>query len=303
MAKYYATISGLPNIGVEDRKLPFSSKVFVEELKEVLSHRDFALLQELRWEEENKFIIAYLEDPETALAASQQPELFTYEQLQSLWDALKKEEKLPKHPFPPYVVEFLSLFVVEKVKDDFSFDLEEEKRIWPRQREDKLTDLFYSTYALASHNKFLAEWSHLNLDIRNYFAALTSRIFGWDPKDYVIGATEAAEKLKHATGTQLPLTEEDIEFIAALNSIQNEQDITRRERMIDVLKWHWLEDKVFDRPFEIETILAYYLQLRIIERWTELNEQIGEETFRSIVATLKKESNSSLNEFKRNQKK
>ena len=73
--------------------------------------------------------------------------------------------------------------------------------------------------------------------------------------------------------------------------------------MIDLIKWRWLEDKTFDKVFDVETLLAYYLQLCIIERWTELNEQIGEETFRSIVATLKRESNRSLEEFKRNQKK
>ena len=58
MAKYYATISGLPNIGVDDRKLPFSSELFVEELREVLTSGDFKLLEVLRWERENRFLIS-----------------------------------------------------------------------------------------------------------------------------------------------------------------------------------------------------------------------------------------------------
>lgn len=303
MAKYYATISGLPNIGVDDGKLPFSSELFVEELREVLTSGDFKLLEVLRWERENRFLIDYLESPEKALEATEQPQLFSYEEVATVMDALKKGTKLPKHHFPAYIIDFLKDFVVEKDEDDDVQDDEEEVRMWPLRLEDKLADYYYTKFALPAKNQFVAEWSRLNLDIRNVFAAFTSRNLGWDPKDYIVGDSEVERKLKTSTATNFGLSEEEMEYIATLTSVQNETDITRRERMLDVLKWNWLEERVFDRTFNVETILAYYLQLRIIERWTELNEKTGEETFRSIVATLKKESNDSLNEFKRNQKK
>ena len=107
MAKYYATISGLPNIGVDDRKLPFSSELFVEELREVLTSGDFKLLEVLRWERENRFLIDYLESPEKALEATEQPQLLSYEEVATVMDALKKGTKLPKHHLPAYIIDFL----------------------------------------------------------------------------------------------------------------------------------------------------------------------------------------------------
>lgn len=304
MAKYYATISGLPNIGVDDRKLPFSSQSFIEELREVLTSGDWRLLEILRWEEENRFLIKYLEDAERALEDAVQPQMFSYGDVESVLSALKKGTRVPKHGLPQYMVSFLETFVVEKQEEDDDND-DQEKRTWPVHLEDKLADFYYSEFALASKNKFVAEWSRLNLDVKNVFAAFTSRNFGWNPEEYIVGASEVEEKLRTsgATTTHFGISEEEMPYISALTSVQNETDITRRERMLDVLKWNWLEDRVLDRTFNVESILAYYLQLRIIERWTGLNEKTGEETFRSIVATLKKESNNSLNEFKRNQKK
>lgn len=269
----------------------------------MLTSGDFKLLEVLRWERENRFLIDYLESPEKALEATEQPQLLSYEEVATVMDALKKGTKLPKHHLPAYIIDFLKDFVVEKDEDDDLQDDEEEVRMWPLRLEDKLADYYYTKFALPARNHFVAEWSRLNLDIRNVFAAFTSRNLGWDPKDYIVGDSEVERKLKTSTTTNFGLSEEEMEYIAALTSVQNETDITRRERMLDVLKWNWLEERVFDRTFNVETILAYYLQLRIIERWTELNEKTGEETFRSIVATLKKESNDSLNEFKRNQKK
>ncbi len=301
MAKYYATISGLPNIGVDDRKLPFSSASFVEELDQELTSRDKKLLLYIRWEEENHFLIDFLTDAERALEAAEQPTLFSYDEVAAVLEALKKGEKLPKNSLPPYFIPFLKEFIIERDADE-EVSSEEESRVWPVHLEDKLADFYYS-YVLESDNTFVADWSRLNLDIRNVFATFTSRKLGWEPKDYIVGDTEVERKLKASTTNHLGLSEEDMSYINALLSVQNEGDITRRERMLDVLKWNWLEDKTFDRVFDVEALLAYYLRLRIIERWTELNEKTGEETFRAIVATLKKESNTSLNEFKKNQKK
>ena len=43
--------------------------------------------------------------------------------------------------------------------------------------------------------------------------------------------------------------------------------------------------------------------LEILERWVSLNEETGEQVFRQIVSQLKHESTTSLEEFKRKQKK
>lgn len=301
MAKYYATIAGLPNIGVDDRKLPFSSRFLVDELKEVLTAHDSRLLDILRIEEEQHFLIEYLTDAEKAKESKDQPSLFSYSEVEVALEQLKKGKAPKKSTLPEYFISFLEEFVIEK-EEESEDDEDESRREWPKRLEDKLSDFYYA-YAMNYGNRFVEEWSELNLNIKNVFAAFTSRKLGWNAGDFIVGNGEVEEKLRKSAGQTFGLTEEDISYLNELTTIQNESDITRRERMIDLIKWRWLEDKTFDKVFDVETLLAYYLQLCIIERWTELNEQIGEETFRSIVATLKRESNRSLEEFKRNQKK
>ena len=52
MAKYYATIAGLPNIGVDDRKLPIQTDALQAELRQELTKRDRRLLDLLLMEQE-----------------------------------------------------------------------------------------------------------------------------------------------------------------------------------------------------------------------------------------------------------
>lgn len=307
MSKYYATVAGLPNLGVEDRKLPFSSQTFVEELQEVLTSKDLSLLNLLRLQEQNHFLIEYLQNPELRSEEAEGPTLFSLDDVEAVLDAMRERRKYPKNSLPKYIIDFLWDTQIEKTEEempeeDFLADPDELRKSYPLHLEDKLAEYYYM-YALQCSNNFVKEWSRFNLNIKNVFAAYTSRKLNWNPADYVVGDSEIERKLKTSTSANFGLSEDEIEYIPQLLSILNETDITRRERMIDVLRWNWLDNQTFDKVFDIEAILCYYLQLRIVERWTDLNEQTGEETFRSIVAALKKESNESLSEFKRNQKK
>lgn len=112
-----------------------------------------------------------------------------------------------------------------------------------------------------------------------------------------------AQRLRSSSAKDFGITSEEVEYISRLTTIAEERDITRRERLIDVLRWEWLEEQIFFKPFDIEALLTYYLQLSIVNRWLELNEKKGEETFRAIVQDLKRQSTDALDEFKRNQKK
>ncbi len=310
MAKYYALISGLPNISVEDRKLPFSSKAFLEEINEVLSSSDKKLFNLVLQEEENIFLINYLTSSEEALNNATQPSLFSFEDVENLLKAIKEKKRLPKNNLPSYFISFLKEFVIEKEvneDNDLDFNSEEEEEenakedIWPSRLDDKLAAFYYANI-LKTKNSFITEWSRLNLNIKNVFAAFTSKKLGWNPADYIVGNSSIEKKLKSST-SNISFEEDEMEYFQQLSLIYAEKNITKRERLLDILKWNWIEEQIFDKVFDVETLIAYYLKIRIIERWTDLNDKTGEETFRSIVANLKLQSNKSLNEFKKNQKK
>ena len=133
-------------------------------------------------------------------------------------------------------------------------------------------------------------------------AAITCRKLGWNPINYIVGTGEIEDKLRTSRARDFDLGEE-LPYLSTLFSVGEETDITKRERLLDVIRWEWLEESVFNRVFTVERLLCYYLELAIIERWVKLDEKTGEETFRRIVKTLKHESAESLDEFRRNQKK
>ncbi len=312
MAKYYATVAGLPNIAVEDRKLPFSTSDFKDELLNLLSNADRKLFELLLLEEENRFLLNYLEDPEKAKEAKEQPTLFSLDDVEAFAEAFKKSPKstaraksLPAY-FYTYLEEQLLIGFSEEELEEHAEtinkgDDEEDKFDFELRPEDRLAMLYYD-YAMGCGNAFLEEWFELNLHIKNILAAITCRKLGWDPSNFIVGQSDLVKKLRTSHARDFGIDQE-VEFLSTVLNIGEETDITKRERQLDLLKWEWLEESVFHKVFTVEKLLCYYLELQIIERWVMLDDVQGEKKFRQIVASLKEDSNESLEEFKRNQKK
>ncbi|MFC4666460.1 DUF2764 family protein [Falsiporphyromonas endometrii] len=303
MAKYYATAAGLPNIAVEDKKLPFSTDEYLEELQTVLTKKDKKLLDLFLWEKENKYLLHFLEDADKAYAEEDKPTLFSYRSIAKIVEALQDENK-PKLPkikgLPKYFYTFIKEQISVKGEDDDP-DVKKKEKLTGVKAMDRLAQLFYD-FALNCNNDFLKQWFELNLNLKNILAAHTAIKLGWEPKDYVVGNNSIAEKLKTSKQKDFGIKDE-LDYLPEILKIAEESDITKRERMIDLLKWNWLEEACFVKVFDIERLICYYLQLSIIERWVSLDEKTGEMTFRKIVTDLKAQSTDSLEEFKRNQKK
>lgn len=310
MARYYAFAAGLPNIGIEDRKLPISINHFESEALEILTRSDAAQFKLLRLQNENKQIAAFVQEcKEVASEEGTCPEadftLVDSEALYRLVWAAKEHRKLPKEKeVPPYIKGYILLQFPKE--DDEPEEVDEDT---PRRsvsllalEEDRIAALYYN-YLIKKGKAFVAQWAELNLNVNNVLAAHTCAEWNWDLAHYIVGDNAVAQQLRESKGQHFGLSEEELPYLADLQAIAQETDITRRERMIDLLRWNWLEEQTFFLPFDAEFLYAYYLQLSIIERWISLDEVTGEKTFRQIVQVLKKESNESLQEFKRNQKK
>lgn len=301
MAKYYATVAGLPNIAVEDRKLPFSSHQFLEELRPILSRFDGKLFDLLLLEEENRFLLKYLEDSEAAKAEEEKPTLFSYDTLDAVMAKYREKHTLQRiSGLPPYFYSFLSDKLAEEPADEdddnlqsmYSDDDEEGPKRLPISDEDLLS-MYYYEYAMKCGNDFMEEWFAMNLNIKNVLAAITCRKLGWEPVNYIVGLGAIEDKLRTSKARDFDLLE-DLPYMPTLLAIGEESDITKRERQLDLLRWEWLEESVFNKVFTVERLLCYYLELSIIGRWVDLDEKTGEETFRRIVKTLKHESAESL---------
>lgn len=286
MSKYYYLIAGLPNLALDDSKLAYSVAEFRTELEGILTSADKRLIDLFYLKYDNKNLLTYLKNSD--LESDPRGSIMN-DQFNALYKALKDEEKLPKDKnIPPYFVKFFTIYLEEQDKTD------KVSIPW----EDRLAALYYD-YAMKCGNRFVASWYELNLNINNILTAFTCRKYGFDKTAYIIGDNEVAQNIRTSNARDFGLGD-SVDYLSELQRIAEESDLIAREKKMDLLKWKWLDDNTFFKPFDIESVFAYLLKLEMIERWVSLDKVTGEKTFRSIVGAMKKGSENTLEEFKRN---
>lgn len=294
MSKYYYLITGLPTIALDDSKLAYSVSDFRTEVEGMLTSKDKKLIDLFYLKYDNKNLFAYVKNPDSSLNPDPRGSI-AYEDFDSLYKALKNEERPPKNKnIPPYFVEFFEMYLEEENKNDKA-----EKVTVPW--EDRLAALYYD-YAMKCSNRFIAEWFELNLNINNILTAFTCRKYGFDKTEYIIGENEVAQNIRMSNARDFGIGD-SFDYWSDLQRIAEESDLIAREKKMDILKWKWLDDHTFFKPFDIESVFAYLLKLEMIERWITLDKATGEKTFREIVGAMKKGSENALDEFKRNNNK
>lgn len=172
---------------------------------------------------------------------------------------------------PPYFKEFFKLYLEAQGKEN------KQEIPW----EDRLAALYYA-YAMKNANKFVSDWFCLNLNINNMLTAITCRKHGFDKAGYIVGDNEVAQALRTSNARDFGLGD-TVDYLPDLWRIAEETDLMVREKKVDLLKWEWLEEHTFFKPFDIESVFAYLLKLEMIERWVMLDKATGEKTFREII--------------------
>ena len=289
MGKYYYLVSGLPDISLDDGKLAYTVADFRAEMEAALSAKDQKLIDLFCLKYDNANLLACLKGPDTPLDPRGR---ITREAFETVYKALKEEEKLPKNEaIPAYHVTFIQRYLAEEQSEQKG---EKAQVSW----EDQLAALYYEA-AMKAPNPFVAGWFELNLNINNVLTAITCRKYGFDKSLYIVGHNEIAEQIRTSNARDFGLSDA-VEYLPELQRIAEETDLYARERKIDLLKWKWLEEQTFFKTFDLERVFAYLLQLEMIERWVNLDKARGEQTFRELVGAMKKGSDHALEEFKRN---
>lgn len=322
MARYYALVAGLPNLTAEMQKLPITTAEFYDELLQVLTSRDKDRLNVLLQEDLNRDILNRLlsgelteaiasEDEDTAFGPGDSYEdgegdEDKYAPLRTAIEAARSGKRLPrlaKDKFPSYIYRFVYDLYFRPAKSEDEEDAADAKgqevTLDPLALEDKLAQYYYD-WAEYSSMGFLREWFRLNKNIRNILAVYTCRRLGWDASKYIVGDGYIEQQLLTSTAKDFGLSDE-LPYLGEVLRIAEEKDIARRERLIDLVKWNWMDEWTFVRVFDLDNVLCYFLRLQILERWTKLDEKTGEETFRKIVYDLKGSSAQVLQDFKRQQ--
>ncbi len=288
MSKYYCLIAGLPNISLDDSKIPYTLAEFRGELDGILTDADKKLVDLFFLKFDNLNLIAQARFPDSDPDCRGR---ITYTEFRDLIKALKDEEKPPQNKqMPPYFAEIIQTYL----------DAQERSEKTVIAWEDRLATLYYD-YALKCSNKFVASWFELNLNINNILTAITCRKYGLEKANYIVGNNEIAQNLRTSNARDFGLGD-SVEYLPEVQRIAEETDLLLREKKIDLLKWQWLDENTFFKTFDIESVFAYMVRLEMMERWATLDKATGERTFRELIGEMKTGSNHALNEFKRNNK-
>ncbi|MGQ1891758.1 DUF2764 family protein [Thermophagus sp. OGC60D27] len=268
---YYCLVAGLPDIVPDEKKLPFSSVQFRDQLKEELTQTDFELVQLffLRFDHKNLLNLFF--------ATTEQIDWdhrgnFSRQELEPLTDR-KVLDMVDFSIFPEYLRNFIFLMHSEEA---------------PKKKIDASRILSSGYYQLleVSDNQFVREVSQFLKTRSNIITALNIRKHQLSATNLLIGEDEITDALKKSRVRDFGLSTE-VEYIEDLLQIFENTNLREREMKLDMQTWEFIEDATFFNFFSIERILAFLLKLFIAERWTELDPQKGREMFDKIFTQLK----------------
>lgn len=258
---YYCLIAGLPDILVDQKKIPFSLIELKKELQYQLHPKDYQLVEYLflPYDNINFLNILQKKDAEFNPLGNYSESFFM--------DEIKEPENLPG-----YMKKFLEAY-------------REEKSIHPNlSLENQLTWLYFD-FMLEQKNEFLRDIFTIIRDINNIFTIYNARKFGLNIETQMIGNYELTEAAKKTTSKDFGLASE-ITPIDEIIGIYENNDILEQEMSIDLLKWRHMNNLNTFNYFTIEFILAYVLNFIIVERWSNLDTEQSKKTFRKILTDL-----------------
>ena len=273
---YYCYIAGLPDIQIDNQKSIPAQEEILDELKQVLSKGDMALLDLLRLKYDNDNLLKFLANRDAELNPLGKLTSQDWAELIELIDNSDERNPARDARLLKYVLEFYTTIRNEQNEEKIEFN------------EDFLAALYYK-YGMQCKNKFVADWFEFNLNINNILTALTCRKYGWDVKSAIVGDNVVAETIRNSVSARDFNLKAEIDYFDALVSISETANLLDREHRIDALKWNWLEENTFFNSFSIEKVLSFWLRCELMHRWDNLSMEEGAEIFRQMINDLKKD--------------
>ena len=265
---YYCLVAGFPDLIPDDRKLHFSSVELRNYLREELHSSDFDLVElfYLPWDHENLINLLFESKFEWDERGN-----YSRDELEQFVDK-KQFEYIDASAFPTYFIDFI----------EFYHDDEEE---FPKIAAVKfLTEGWYKTLA-ESGNDFVTEFGEFKQNMANIMLALNGRKHDIPFEEAIIGDDEVTHALKRSRARDFGLANEinDIETIVQIFEIDN---ILDRELKLDNHTWQFIDEITFFNYFTIEKILGFVQKIFIVERWFELDKEIGQQIFNRLLEEI-----------------
>ena len=270
MANYYCLMAGLPEIHFSDTKPGCDMDEFLEQLQESLTHWDAKLMANYYFLlHDCRNLVAMLKDPEAEL---KYPGKFNREQYIDLITSAR-ELNFNVHRYPVFMSEFARAWNFNKDKKGYFV-------------EDEMLCQFYMYAISTCSNEFVRSWYQLNMDINNILTAMLANRQGWKAADFIKGEGEVQTMILENNAKDF-IKHVGMDNVQELKKIVEETDPVKKERMIDVFKWLWLDEQTFFEPFSIDAVFAYMCKLEMQYRWANLDVEHGKARFQQIIDDLR----------------
>lgn len=277
MGNYYYIISGLPDISFDDSKAALTPGEFRAEVYDALSGADRKVMDMLLLENDCRNLMAMLRSAQSP-ASDDAPllqGLYIKEQMEELISAVKAQDRCPDG-MPQFMYRFVQEWQDESWRELAGF------------AEDRLWALFYD-YAMQADNEFVRSWYRFNLDVNNIQTAITARKYELDMQKVIVGQNDTAHALRTSGARDWGLSQE-LDYFDDVVRLLDEDELSYRERKADMLRWRWLEDNTFFNYFGVERLFSYLVRLGMVERWTSLDKEKGQQLFRQLIGDLKEQT-------------
>ncbi len=259
--EYYYFVAGLPSITMEDAKAARDLDAFRLEMKNQLHEDDFDLVK-----------LLFLADDRDNL-------LNLVLHLEKPW--------LPHGNYPPFILTDESTYpqnLPEFMRKFIKAFRDEEPIFSGISWENQLTTLFYE-YLSENSNSFIQEWFEFEKNLNNLLTALFCRKNGIPHEREIVGFDAVSEIIRHSNATDFGVSKM-FPYLDKLFQIYDNPDILEREKLVDQMKWKWIDDRNFFHYFDIDLILGYTAKVRIAERWQKMQPELGKDTFQHILDEL-----------------
>jgi hypothetical protein len=258
MSEYVYFVTGLPDIAFDTGKPPCLVSDFVAEVYDRLGREDKALMDLVRRPVDNANLIRMIENRAEPFDPRGN---YTREELEQV---VKGNGACPDY------------------MDAFLRSRREARVLFPGMNAEDTLAWLYQEEIDMHPNPFIREWGEMDSDIRNVLVVLNARKTGADPATLVVGRKGVADTVRKSTAPDLSLGESHPwaeNLIAA-------KDNLLREKAADQIRWNWLEDMRIFSHFNVEALLAFLLQLFIVERWLKLEPGEGRRMLDKLTADL-----------------
>lgn len=146
----------------------------------------------------------------------------------------------------------------------------------------------YFEVTRAARTEFLTRWANFRVDIGEVITAKLCRVEGMSREDFLVqmqGSFDASAPLivRSWEDPSLGLGQRFWWLDRVLRAMEDD-DLLAMSRELDAVLWEKVEQLSTHETFSVETLLAYYVQLRILEREASWDAERGRAVLEQILA-------------------